>query len=338
MTSKSHTSHKQVSLLATSIAVLICASVVVPSHALKTYLLVGLGGTGKSTIANCLINKNPDLYHIRDYPFNTSNSASGCTNKFQVCYDEHTRVIDTIGFGDPELNQTSVLNSLREALDSENYLVDAIIFVIREGRFLDGAVDFFELIQKNLLCGKARHNSLLICNGCPPGWLAAERTKSPYLSEALANCNNLGFEFELCLDEPPAQLAAHPSRMYSTIATIFKSQRNASIARLNAFLDKQHFKKIDLTFVNSEKFRKQYLERAERRMKRVKNSLLVTSVVTLSLVGLVSTPTAGGMLGMQACGIIHGLSRVTAGISFTLFHAIDFVNRFAKRNMSRLRR
>ena len=179
------------------------------ASALKTYLIVGLSGVGKSTIANCIINKNPDLFYIRSYPFNTSNSASGCTRNFQVSYDNHIKVIDTVGFGDPELNQTSVLQSLRIALATENYQIDAILFVIRQGRLRNETFQFFKLMQNEVFRGKGKQNSILICNGCQKGWLEMQRNKNPYVDRALLNCNNLSYEFQLVFEEPNISLSSY---------------------------------------------------------------------------------------------------------------------------------
>lgn len=64
----------------------------------RTYLLVGLTGAGKSTIGNCILNKSGDLEKINNYPFKTSNSASGCTYNFQVEYNNDHTVIKSILF------------------------------------------------------------------------------------------------------------------------------------------------------------------------------------------------------------------------------------------------
>ena len=114
------------------------------ASALKTYLIVGLSGVGKSTIANCIINKNPDLFYIRSYPFNTSNSASGCTRNFQVSYDNHIKVIDTVGFGDPSINSTAAFEVFQQALELVDNDVHLLLLVMQEGRFKKELIDFFK--------------------------------------------------------------------------------------------------------------------------------------------------------------------------------------------------
>ena len=172
------------------------------TYAHQTFLIIGVAGVGKSTLANCIINKSPDLDLIREYPFVTSDSACGCTRNFQITFDNYTKVIDTIGFGDPELNQTSVLLSLRTALATEDYRIDAVLFVIKQERFRNETVEFFKLMQDEVLRGKTKRNSILICNGCQKGWLETERRTNEFLNKALINCNNVSYEFNLVFNEP----------------------------------------------------------------------------------------------------------------------------------------
>ncbi len=63
----------------------------------KTYLLVGLTGSGKSTAANCIFNQSGDQKLVKDLPFNTSDNSKGCTQVFAHAGNDKIMVLDTVG-------------------------------------------------------------------------------------------------------------------------------------------------------------------------------------------------------------------------------------------------
>jgi hypothetical protein len=92
----------------------------------RTYLLVGITGHGKSTTGNVIYNQSGDLNLIIDNPFKTSEDASGCTANFQLHANQNVKIIDTVGFGDPQFSTYSfIINiSLFDSLKN-------IIFLLR---------------------------------------------------------------------------------------------------------------------------------------------------------------------------------------------------------------
>ncbi len=63
----------------------------------KTYLLVGLTGSGKSTAANCIFNQSGDQKLINDVPFYSSGDSKGCTQVFAHAGNDKVMVLDTVG-------------------------------------------------------------------------------------------------------------------------------------------------------------------------------------------------------------------------------------------------
>ena len=135
----------------------------------KTYLLIGLAGCGKSTTGNALINKSGDQ-KLLSIPFKTSDGASGCTANFEVKEGKNSKVVDTIGFGDPNISHDRTLENLRKGLSSIDNKLNGIIFVVKGGRISDETVNFFKSLQ-NLFRDKFKTNSILILTHIREGWV-----------------------------------------------------------------------------------------------------------------------------------------------------------------------
>jgi predicted GTPase len=70
----------------------------------KTYLLVGLSGSGKSTTANCIFNQSGDQKLVNDLPFYSSDNSKGTTQVFAHAGNDKFMVLDTVGkFGNDPL-------------------------------------------------------------------------------------------------------------------------------------------------------------------------------------------------------------------------------------------
>ena len=216
----------------------------------KNYLLIGLTGSGKSTIGNCMYNRRGEWSEISQRPFVTSDSSSGCTRIFESVSNQEMTILDTIGFGDPQFEPKFILDQLKEALKRVNNQIDCVIFVVRQGRFSQEVVQFFEFIQEKLLKSKCKHNSVLVVSQCQRGWLSQpEQKKNQWLQRALENTNHLSYEFHLKRDD---QDDDDEDKAKNVI------KRKNAISGLVAYLDSRHFEKIDLAYVQSADFEREW--------------------------------------------------------------------------------
>ena len=218
----------------------------------RTYLLVGLTGSGKSTLGNCIINRGGDWGSIRNYPFVTSDSSAGCTRTFAAAGNADMMLIDTVGFCDPQFTPEYTLEQLKAALAHVNNQVDAVIFVVRRDRFSNQLVELFEAIQEKVLRGKCRHNSILVITSCQKGWLARdEQRNNVFVQRALESTSGVSFEFALRHDEQDAD-------QEEIVINVLRRQK--AINELGAFMDSRQFKKIDLSYVQTPEFDSQMHE------------------------------------------------------------------------------
>ena len=167
----------------------------------KTIALFGITGVGKSTIANCLLNRRGQMASITNSTFCASEDSSSGTLHYQIESNEHLTVIDTIGFGSMEFNASYVLDELRSVLARVNNQLDLVIYVIQRGRLNNDTYQFIKMFQEGVLAGKARNNSLLLVNQCPRGWVRKPaQLNNPFLADLLASVNQRVYEFDLKWD------------------------------------------------------------------------------------------------------------------------------------------
>ena len=140
------------------------------------------------------------MYYIKSHPFKTSDSASGCTLEFDVYSNNNIQVIDTIGFGDSSINQTETLKSLKEALETENFYINGILYVIKNNLGLE-TYKFIKYMRNEFFQGRANQNSILICNNCRNGSLETQRKNYKHVNDALINFRDQIYEFWLPLEE-----------------------------------------------------------------------------------------------------------------------------------------
>jgi predicted GTPase len=225
----------------------------------KVYLLLGITGTGKSTVGNCLYNKSGKLELIAERPFKTSSDASACTKKFQ-CEEngESDIIIDTIGFAD---NQHEVVQCLRDILKAlehpkVNSKVDCVLFLVRAGRFSKEIIEFFNKVQVEVLKNKCLENSMLVVTDCRVSNWVSKQMNNEFVNKALVNCNQLYYEFNLKFDDENDD---DDDKRKNT------DRRQKAINALVEKIEDQSFQKVDLKFletaVEEEKKRKNELEK-----------------------------------------------------------------------------
>jgi len=100
-----------------------------------TVMMFGMTGAGKSALGNLLAG--------HEY-FVSGDDTASVTNKQSVmryeAADESLIVLDTIGLGDTQIDQEKVVNSIRDSALSAPNGIDAMFFVLRNGRITDDAI------------------------------------------------------------------------------------------------------------------------------------------------------------------------------------------------------
>jgi len=213
---------------------------------LKTYLLVGLTGAGKSTTGNCILNQSGELSQVNETPFPTSDSSKGCTRTFACKANEQVFVLDTVGFGDPNFKQDYILQELKNALKAVDNRVDCVVFVVRKSRITKETVEFFDLVQEKVLKNKCKHNSVLLISDCrDPEW-ARRQVDDQFFTKIVENCGGIEntFCFYLKFENEEND----------------EQKRQEAINRLVAFLNGKTFDKVDLSHIQSNEFNLEWIK------------------------------------------------------------------------------
>lgn len=210
----------------------------------KVFIMLGVTGHGKSTLGNCIFNQSGELKDINSEPFATSDSANGCTRRFSFEENAQQVIIDTVGFADPQFANEEIIRDFKNALNHVNYQVDCILFVLKVGRVSNEIVDFFELIQNEILLNRCRSNCVLIITGAPPGWIERQAGNTE-LQRILDGCNRCSYEFSLKFDR-------HDDDDDDKIRNITK--RRMSINEIVNYLNTRNFQPVELNHLRENAF------------------------------------------------------------------------------------
>jgi len=213
----------------------------------KTYILFGLTGSGKSTAGNALINKSGDQ-KLLSIPFNVSDGASGCTFEFKLKEGNNVKVMDTIGFGDPNTSAEKALENFRAGLKSMNNKANGIIFVVKGGRITNEVVKYITEIQ-NIFLGKMKDNSILLLTHIREDWVKEQKNQN--LQKALDNSNGNYFEFNLRFDD---KYDDDDDRKKNEI------KRQNDVNKLVKYIEQRYFNEVDLSFVHTNEYEKTWYD------------------------------------------------------------------------------
>jgi hypothetical protein len=166
---------------------------------MKTYLVIGISGSGKSTICNILRNKNGNIEEL-EMPFGTSNQSRRCTIRHQIEFKDNDCIIDTIGF-----DQNDFLKDLEEALNEVDNTVTSIIYVFQFQRnYYKENKEFINWLSgKNLFNNDLyRKNSFLVVNRCDNGWIDQQipGLDNDHIKTMMNICDSKYFELDLRMD------------------------------------------------------------------------------------------------------------------------------------------
>ena len=240
----------------------------------KRIILIGTTGSGKSTLANCLFNQHGSLNLTQHYPFATSDNSHGCTTRASMLINENMVLIDTIGMGDTRFDQESVIAAFRSGLAKLNNTVDLVVFTLKKDRFTRQLFNFYNHMQHEFFQRRVLNNSLIVCSGCPGGWLSSNRQENPYLNELLNTCGNRTHEFNLPFDLPSIQLS---SALRRRLEKTFEAARTKSIRQLVTFVESIAASKVNLEYIQDKTHKRLFQENVDIELMPNTHSCISTS-------------------------------------------------------------
>src|SRR5436190_24098243 len=108
---------------------------------IRTILLLGRTGNGKSTVANVISNTNK----FKESELGASETRDIQSESFEI--DEvRYNIVDTIGIGDTSLSEKQVLIKLAEATNAIKDGLNQILFVT-SGRFTEEEIKAYTLLR-----------------------------------------------------------------------------------------------------------------------------------------------------------------------------------------------
>ena len=173
------------------------------NNAPKVYILFGHSGVGKSTLGNCLLNRNGSLEAITDSPFATSDDTESLTHTLQLARADHAVVIDTPCLDQVFANVSGFRAELCALLDAERLQLDALVFVMSsKGQLMDANARQLEKLLQEVFKGRATRRLALVVTKCEPGWLQKprQRASKPLLRIVAAVDEQRAHEFDLKFD------------------------------------------------------------------------------------------------------------------------------------------
>ena len=98
-------------------------------------LVIGETGVGKSTLVNMLYNNDCSV-HCCTHPQPTGNTARAVTQVSIMLFDwvRSWAIIDTVGVGDPNLSEDTILRNIRGLIKDTSKGVHAVVVVMRMAR------------------------------------------------------------------------------------------------------------------------------------------------------------------------------------------------------------
>ena len=136
-----------------------------------------------------------------DLPFPACEDAVSGNLKFEVRSNKKFNIIDSIGFGSPDMNASYILDEMRGALKQVNNEIDYVFYVIKKGRLTNTTFQFINKCQEQVFQNKTKNNSALIVNMCEKGWLLKDAQKTnAFLKKILDSVNGQAYEVDLKWD------------------------------------------------------------------------------------------------------------------------------------------